>query len=75
MIFTKDDDEEFGMASACHICKKKFLRVYPHCHNKFEDEATCVICQENSKADTIVPDHCHILGHFRGAAHQNCNLN
>ena len=75
MIFTKDDEEKFEMASSCHICKKDFVRVRPHCHNKHEDETTCVLCRENCKADIIVPDHCHVLGNFRSAAHQSCNLN
>ena len=73
--FLKDDEVKFEMASACHICRKNFVRVLPHGHNRFEDKTLSVICQENSKADIIVPEHCHILGHFRGAAHQNCNLN
>ena len=75
MIFIKDDEEKFEMASACHICRKNFVRMRSRCHNRFEVKTSCVICQEDSKTDIIVPDHCHILGHFRGTAGQNCNLN
>ena len=48
MNFIKDDGEKFEMASACHICRKNFVRVRPHCHNRFEDKTSCVICQVNS---------------------------
>ena len=74
MVFTKEDEEKFEAAAVCHICKKDFVRAHAHCHNEFEDELTCVICRDNYNADIIVGDHCHILGYFRGAAHQKCNL-
>ena len=36
----------------------------------------CHICKEEFKDDDKkVEDHCHILGTYRGAAHNNCNLN
>ena len=47
--------------------------VVLHCYNIHEDETTCVICQENSKTDIIVPDHYHILGYYRAAVHQSNN--
>ena len=34
------------------------------------------ICQREFKENDVkVRDHCHILGHFRDAAHESCNLN
>ena len=74
MVFTKEDEAQFEAAAVCHICKNDFVRAHAHCHNEFEDELTCVICRDNYNADIIVRDHCHILGYFRGAAHQKCNL-
>ena len=56
------------------IAKKKLVRAIPHCHNKNEREDDCSMCEVNSRADDIVRDHCHILGHFRSAAHNTCNL-
>ena len=45
---------------------------------QFNDAIKCHICNEkftNTKDGKKVRDHCHILGHFRGAAHNKCNLN
>ena len=35
----------------------------------------CHICGEKyTDNDVCVRDHCHIIGKFRGSAHQECNL-
>ena len=43
---------------------------------QFDNASECHICgeeiKEREKKDL---DHCHILGHYRGAAHNGCNLN
>ncbi len=43
---------------------------------KFELETHCHVCKKelNRLAEPIVRDHCHFTGKFRGAAHQQCNL-
>ena len=40
---------------------------------KFQQAETCRICDEQLDEDRD-RDHCHILGHFRGEAHNQCNL-
>ena len=38
---------------------------------KFQQAKTCHMCLSEDR----VRDHCHILGHFHGAAQNHCNLN
>ena len=40
----------------------------------FKEAVSCHICGE-ALNDDRVKDHCHTTGHFRGAAHKQCNLN
>ena len=41
---------------------------------KFQQAETCHICDEQLGEDRV-RDHCHIMDHFRGEAHNQCNLN
>ena len=41
---------------------------------KFQLAESCHICDEHLGKDRV-RDHCHILSHFQGAAHNQCNLN
>ena len=41
---------------------------------KFTAATKCHIC-EKALGDDSVSDHCHLSGKFRGAAHNECNLN
>ena len=50
----------------------KFTQPIPHVHAEKEDEKNCPSCANNARCR--VRDHCHVLGDFRGAAHQDCNL-
>ena len=43
---------------------------------KFKNADKCYICNKKySEKDVRVRDHCHITGKYRGAAHQDCNIN
>ena len=57
----------------CEMCKKKLFedgQPILHCHN--EHEKNCHLCERNGRIR--VRDHSHELSHYRGAAHQSCNL-
>ena len=41
---------------------------------KFESATHCRVCKKTLGGDKV-RDHCHFIGQFRGAAHQQCNLN
>ena len=44
----------------------------------FQKSNSCWICKkfiDNNNNEERVRDHCHVTGKFRGAAHQNCNVN
>ena len=74
MVITPEQELEFQNAISCHICGKDFIRAREHCHNEFENEENCTVCVENSKADVIAQDHCHITSFYRSASHAECNL-
>ena len=42
---------------------------------RFDEETKCWICNENFDGDDKVRDHCHLTGRYRGATHNECNLN
>ena len=56
--------------NSCNICKTKFKQSF------YEVVCNCCECIEKLKKKTKkVRDHCHITGKYRGAAHEECNLN
>lgn len=43
--------------------------------NEFANASRCHICEKLfERTDIIVKDHDHLSGHYRGAAHQKCNM-
>ena len=59
MRFTTEDEIDFREAKKCWICGKNFSFM-----EKYKGEVD----------KTIVRDHCHYTGKYRGAAHNSCNL-
>ena len=59
MDFTTSDEQIYDASTQCHICEKEL---------NIPDEFGVI-------TDITVRDHCHLSGHFLGAAHQSCNLN
>ncbi|XP_065684304.1 uncharacterized protein LOC136096687 [Hydra vulgaris] len=41
---------------------------------EFKNAKACHICEKDLEEDKV-KDHCHITGKYRGAAHNECNLN
>ena len=56
---TKKEELDYQKATVCHICGDTFS-------TKTEDDGGC---------GGKVRDHCHLTGLYRGAAHNQCNLN
>ena len=54
---------------------KKMLPLTKKKQTEFENAKICWICQKGfEKKDKKVRDHDHFTGKFRGAAHNQCNL-
>lgn len=90
LVMSYQDEQKFRAAQNCHICEEPFnsasrkeTKEQLQERNEEADlvwaeklqKVTSVIPSENFEEDVIVRDHCHIRGHFIGAAHQACNLN
>ena len=55
---------------------KKNLIMSKKEEHSFQQSNSCWICKKLiNHDDEKFRDHCHITSKFRGAAHQNCNLN
>ena len=52
--------EAFYSAKVCHICEKPFTQERGG---------------KRERGNIRVRDHCHLTGRYRGAAHDDCNLN
>ena len=49
------------------IMTKEDEEIYNNSH-------ICCICKQELNMDKVT-DHCHVICKFRGAAHNNCNIN
>ena len=71
-----------AMLQEVDYCKKvmrdsfnKPLKMTENDKNDFKKATKCYICNKNyTEKDIRVRDHCHIMGTYRGSAHQDCNL-
>ena len=50
------------------------VRIEREEEQAFQDAVNCHICEFELGADRV-RDHCHLTGKYRGAAHNDCNLN
>ena len=62
------------------ICFRNDLEIDLDTIPENYDQTTCWLCEKEFKPkdvkdNSIVRDHCHLTGKFRGLAHNNCNLN
>ncbi len=65
MKITPEQRRNFEQATHCHIGEKS-LSEGVKCRGH---------CEEDCECSERVRDHCHITGHYIGAAHNACNLN
>ena len=54
---------------------QKPMNLTPVEEETFRDASRCHICQQLLDSRIRVRDDCHLTGRFRGAAHEECNLN
>ena len=52
---------------------KKKMKITKKGLNDFREATVCHICEELLNGDKV-RDHCHLTGKYRGAAHNQCNL-
>ena len=74
-VFLKYLEEDIKMIA--NIPKKKI--IFGKKEERYNEETKCWICKgefdDKDKNKEKVKDHCHYTGRYRGAAHNECNLN
>ena len=55
--------------------KKEMIPLTDEEKEAHENQKICHICKKEFNTNNKVRDHCHCTGKYRGAAHNNCNLN
>ena len=75
-VFLKYLEEDIKMIA--NIPKKKIIFGKKE-EERYNEETKCWICKgefdDKDKNKEKVKDHCHYTGRYRGAAHNECNLN
>ena len=54
--------------------EKKEMIITKEEQEQFNQASDCWICGKKLNLEDRVRDHCHYTGHYRGAAHNRCNL-
>ena len=55
------------------LANPKDMRMTAEDQRAHNAATTCHVCEKPLEGDSV-RDHCHITGHYRGAAHNVCNL-
>ena len=56
--------------------KKEMIPLTDEEHRSYENQKLCHVCKKMfTKYDKKVKDHCQFTGKYRGAAHNECNMN
>ena len=73
LIFVKKIVELAELIYNKYYRKPKQLFLSKEEQESFDKETSCNICNKALRKDKV-RDHCHFTGHYRGAAHNECNL-
>lgn len=66
--------KEWGYKIKNFLEQNKTMIITPEQEKSFRQAEKCHICEMDLKDDRV-RDHCHITGLYRGASHNDCNIN
>ena len=72
-VFYRELDKISFMVTNILKTEKKMI-ITPLQERQFHMDINCHICDKQLNTDRV-RDHCHITGFYRGAAHNQCNVN
>ena len=72
-IFCQDLKDQLMKVINCE--KKEMIPLTDEEKESYENQQICHICIKEFSTDNKVRDHCRYTEKYRGAAHNNCNLN